>query len=98
MYFQNGIVYGGETRPILKAVLVRPMENYCLLVRFTTGESKTFDFTPLLEKPVFSRLKDTGVFNAVYLEYGVPTWCDGMIDIAPEWLYEDGITVEKTGA
>jgi len=27
------------------------------------------------------------VFKTVYVDYGTVVWCDGTIDIAPEYLY-----------
>ena len=90
MYIENGIAYAGEPRPLLKVYGVRAMDDYILWVRFSTGETKTFDFKPLLSKVAFAPLKEKQVFNGVYIDYGVPVWCDGDIDIAPEYLYENG--------
>jgi len=75
---------------------VRPLNNYCLWVRFNNGESKIFDFKPLLNAPAFEPLSDPNVFNNVYIDYGVPVWNNGDIDIAPETLYEKGVT--ETGS
>lgn len=91
MYIVNGIAYAGEQKPLLKVSGVRPMEDYRLWVRFNTGEAKIFDFKPLLDRPAFAPLADRTVFNSVYIDYGVPVWNDGDIDIAPEALYEHGI-------
>lgn len=43
---------------------------------------------PLMEKPCYAPLKNPDVFQGVYLDYGVPVWNNGEIDIAPEYLYE----------
>ena len=90
MYVVNGIAYAGEQHPPIKITGVRPMENHLLWVRFNTGESKIFDFKPLLDRPAFAPLTDRSVFNSVYIDYGVTVWNDGAIDIAPETLYEHG--------
>lgn len=90
MYVVNGIVYAGGQHPPIKITGVRPMENHLLWVRFNTGESKIFDFKPLLDRPAFAPLTDRSVFNSVYIDYGVTVWNDGAIDIAPETLYEQG--------
>jgi hypothetical protein len=45
--------------------------------------------------PVFEELKDPNAFNEVYLDYGVPTWLEGKIDLSPEMLYEESITHQK---
>ncbi len=91
MYILDGIAYAGETQKPIKIVSVRPMDDYKLLARFSTGEEKIFDFRPLLDTPCFNPLKDKSIFNAVYVDYGAPAWCDGKIDIAPEKLYRDGM-------
>lgn len=88
MYIQDGIAYAGERKPIIEVCGIRPMDNYTLWLRFTTGESKVFDFKPLLDKPAFAPLKDIELFKSVYIDYGCPVWADGDIDIAPEYLYE----------
>ena len=94
MYIVNGIAYAGEQAPALRVVGVRPLDDFCLWVRFNNGEAKMFDFKPLLKTPAFAPLADLDVFKGVYIDYGVPVWNDGAIDIAPEALYEEG---EATG-
>jgi len=91
MYIKNGIAYAGEPTQPIKISGVRPMEDYMLWVRFNTGEAKTFDFKGLLDTPAFAPLKDKSIFNAVYIDYGCTVWNNGDIDIAPEYLYENGI-------
>lgn len=91
MYIKNGIAYAGEPQQPIKVSGVRPLDGYKLWVRFTNGEAKVIDFSDLLETPAFSPLKDQRVFNGVYIDYGVTVWDDGNIDIAPEYLYENGI-------
>lgn len=91
MYVRDGIAYAGEPTPALKVWGVRPLEDYKLWLRFSTGEAKIFDFKPLLDQPAFTPLVDKAVFNAVYIDYGVTVWNDGDIDIAPELLYEKGV-------
>ena len=93
MYIKDGIAYAGEPKPTLKISGVRPMKDYMLWVRFNTGEAKIYDFKPLLELAGFAPLKDTEVFNSVYIDYGMTVWQDGDIDIAPEELYENGVAV-----
>ena len=95
MYVQNDIVYAGNCKPALKVVAVRPLENYLLRLSFSTGETKIFDCKPLLQKGVFRALSEHSVFNSVYIEHGAPVWCNGAVDIAPEWLYEDGAPCEN---
>ena len=91
MYIKDGIAYADDPAPVLTVVAVRPLDDYRLWVRFSTGETKTVDMSPLLETGVFQRLKTADSFNSVYIDYGVPTWQDGEIDVAPEYLFENGI-------
>ena len=95
MYIINGIAYAGEQKPPLKISGVRPLPDHRLWVRFNTGEAKTFDFNALLDAPAFSPLKDETVFRSVYIDYGCTVWNDGDIDIAPEYLYQNGVTAEE---
>ena len=91
MYIIDGIAYAGEHKPPIKVCGIRPQEGNKLWVRFTNGEAKIFDFTPLLDKPAFHDLADPQVFNQVYIDFGIPVWKDGDIDIAPEYLYNNGV-------
>lgn len=90
MYIKDGIAYAGEQHPLIKVSGVRPLDNFRLWVRFNTGEAKTFDFKPLLNAPGYLPLRDKNVFNSVYIDFGCTVWNDGSIDIAPEYLYENG--------
>lgn len=95
MYIQNGIAYAGEQRPPLKISGIRALEGYKLWVRFNTGEARICDFTELLKSPAFLPLKNLDVFKDVYIDYGVPAWKNGEIDIAPEFLYDHGVIAEN---
>ena len=93
MYIINDIVYAGEPEPVISICGVRPLENYHLWLRFSTGETKIFDVEPLLGLPVFKPLSDPEVFKGVYIDYGTVVWNDGEIDIDPETMYKQGNTV-----
>lgn len=90
MYIVNGIAYAGEQIPALRVTGVRPLSDFRLWIRFNNSEAKIFDFKPLLNTPAFAPLADIDTFNGVYIDYGIPSWNDGDIDIAPEMLYEKG--------
>jgi hypothetical protein len=47
---------------------------------------------------VFTVLKDISMFNTVYVDYGTVVWNNGTIDIAPEYLYDTGISVIQDAA
>lgn len=93
MYILSDIAYAGEPPQMIKIISARPLDNYRLWLRFSTGETKEFNFKPLLDAPCFIPLKDKTVFDSVYVDYGITMWNDGDIDIAPEMLYEDGVIV-----
>ena len=44
---------------------LRPLEDYKLWCKLVTGETKVYDFTPHLNKPMFQHLKDRAKFNDV---------------------------------
>ena len=90
MYILNGIAFAGEQKKLVTVISARPLNNYQLWLRFSTGETKVFDFSPLLETEVFKPLKDKSIFDGVYIDYGIPVWNDGAIDISPEYLYQNG--------
>ncbi len=96
MYTMDGIAYAEDKQELIEVSSVRALADYVLWVKFTNGEIKKFDFHPYLEKPVYAPLKDEEAFKSVYVDSGIPMWCDGDIDIAPERLYKDGIAVAKT--
>ena len=96
MYIKNGIAYAGEERAPLKISGVRPLKDYQLWLRFNTGEARIFDFSGELSSPAFSPLKDKALFDAVYIDYGMPVWNNGEIDIAPEYLYAHSVPAEGT--
>jgi len=87
MYELNGIVYADNPAPLITVKYVRPLNDYKLLVRFSNGEEKKIDISDLLDEQVFKPLQDINVFKTVYVDYGTVVWCDGTIDIAPEYLY-----------
>lgn len=95
MYIKSGIAYAGEAPQIMKISGVRPMDGHKLWVRFLNGETKVFDFTPLLNTPAFQPLQNIETFRSVYIDYGVPVWNDGDIDIAPEYLYQNGVSFDS---
>lgn len=89
MYEIDGILYAGKPADMIKVIGVKTLENYQLLLTFSTGERKLYDVNPLLDLPVFQPLKDNSVFEDVQLDFDTITWCNGDVDIAPETLYQD---------
>lgn len=74
---------------MLRVTDVEYKGGYILLCTFSTGEKKTVDLTPLLKYPAFEELKDEKMFIQFGLD-GTIFWAN-RADIAPEYLYENGI-------
>ncbi len=89
--WENGV----EIDKILKVTGVKAIENYQLVLTFSTGEKKLYDVKPLLEFPVYQPLKDEKVFCDVQVDFETVTWCNGEIDIAPETLYHDSTILSE---
>lgn len=92
MYIIDGIAYAGELPQLIRARTIQPLEDYKLLIQFTNGEKRLFDFKPLLDMPCYAPLKDMDLFRRVYIECGTAAWNED-IDIAPETLYEQSALV-----
>ncbi|MDR0949934.1 MAG: DUF2442 domain-containing protein [Lachnospiraceae bacterium] len=87
MYIIDGIAYAGDYNKEIKVMSVKPLNNMMMLITFSTGEVRLFDATYLLEMPAFGSLEDPAIFSHPSIEYGVVTWNNGDIDIAPETMY-----------
>lgn len=91
----SSIVYANDQSPQIGVVEIVSIDGYDILFRFNTGEIKSFNFESMLNFPAFAPLREYSVFTKVYLEYGVPTWCDGEIDISPDTLYAKGTLAQR---
>lgn len=73
----------------LTQVTAKP--DYILEVQFNDGASGVVDMKQLIMSDgagVFASLRDTRVFDQVYLDYGAATW-PGEIDLAPDAMYSE---------
>jgi hypothetical protein len=76
-----------------RAVDVKPMNNYLLLVKFDNGEEKVFNCFPLLEDKLFSKISDRAFFKTVHVDdMGVVCW-DDFTDINPYELYDNSESI-----
>jgi hypothetical protein len=73
-------------------VAVVPRDDYTLDVSFSDGARKKFDVKPLLAYPAFKPLNDLSLFMNARVAFDSVAWGDS-IDIAPESLYEKGISL-----
>jgi hypothetical protein len=74
---------------------VKPLQDYKLLLRFSSGEEKTFDMTPYLNMGKYAELKNVSLFNTVTVKFDSIEWAN-QLDIDPEFLYANSINI-KTG-
>jgi len=75
--------------PKIKTVNV--IDNYILLIEFDNNQKKKYDVAPLLNKEMFSPLKNPALFKAVKVEIGgyAVTW-NNDIDISEYELWRHG--------
>lgn len=69
-----------------KAIKVKAMENYRLLIEFENGEKKVFDVKPYMKHKAFEELKDVEKFKSVKIDGLSISWENGA-DICPDELY-----------
>ena len=63
------------------------------MVVFNDGAFRIFDFSPVIEKyPVFKDLRNVSKFRD-FIVTDTLEWDNGTIDIAPEYIYENGVAV-----
>ena len=78
-----------------RAISVKPMKNYIILVKFDNGEERVFNCFPLLNDTLFSQISNIDYFKTVHIdEMGVVCWNDST-DINPDILYEESVPVSE---
>jgi hypothetical protein len=82
----NDFVYSAGT-PKWIVTDVQPQTNYTLLLTFTGGEKRLYNALPLLEKKIYSPLKNLAFFMSAKVAGDTVVWSDE-VDIAPEHLYK----------
>ena len=87
MFEKDGIVYASEPAADLKVTGCRSVGDGILIVDFSTGETRLFDSTCLLDMPAFAPLADWDVLDAFAIEDGILTWLEGEIDVSPQAVY-----------
>ena len=66
------------------------LNDFRMLVSFNNGESRLFDFATIVDRyPVFAPLKDKDTLQQFHISDTLE-WCNGTIDIAPEYIFEHG--------
>lgn len=95
MYIIDGVAYAGKKTDDIKVKEVKVLDDMMMILTFTTGEQRLFDGSELLSFPAFAPLKDEKIFKKAKVEYGVVTWNNGEIDIAPETMYQNSYAYNK---
>ncbi len=96
MYIKDGICYAGELVPEIEVASIKILDDGMMLVDFSTGETRLFDVTTLLDKgPAFAPLASEENRKTAKVTHGFVSWMDGSIDIAPETLYSESYKYTK---
>ena len=77
--------------PRLSAVTVLP--EHQLLLTFSNGEQRSYDFRPNLTHPYYKPLQNEALFQSVSVSNGEIEWATGQ-DFCPHTLYEKSVPVE----
>lgn len=76
-------------------VAAKVVNDLPMLVTFSTGETRLFDASSLLEMPVFAPLRSNEVFSGFAIDHGAVSWAGGDIDLAPETMYKMSYAYER---
>ncbi len=71
-----------------RAIDVKPLQDYKLLITFSNNEKKIFDVTPYLKYKQFEELKNPTIFKTVKIAGLSIEWINGA-DICPDELYNN---------
>lgn len=74
-----------------KIQTAKAIDSRILVIRFTNGQQKKYDITPLLEREMFAPLKNPALLKAVQVEQGgyAIAW-NNNIDISEYELWSHG--------
>jgi hypothetical protein len=73
-----------------RAVAVKPMADFKLLVTFSNNEIRIFDVKPYFDFVAFKELQNIAFFKTVYIAGLSVEWPNG-VDICPDELYYDSV-------
>ncbi|AGA70562.1 Protein of unknown function (DUF2442) [Desulfitobacterium dichloroeliminans LMG P-21439] len=80
----------GFIRP--RAIAVKPLDDYKIIVTFNNGENRIFDVKPYFDFKLFKELEGTELFQGVRVAGLSVEWPNG-VDICPDELYLDSIPI-----
>ena len=73
-----------------KLIEATALNDYNLMLLFSNGEKKIFDFAPNLSHPYYRGLQDYALFRKVMVNDGEIEWVTGQ-DYCPHTLYDKGL-------
>ncbi len=76
-----------------RATVVKPLNDYKLLITFSNNETRIFDVKPYFDFIPFRELQKPAVFNTVRVSGLSIEWQNG-VDICPDELYYDSVPVQ----
>ena len=78
MYIKDGVCYAGELVPDIEVSSIKILDDGMLLVEFSTGETRLFDVTSLLDKgSAFAPLIKEENRRTAKVTHGFVSWLDG---------------------
>ena len=78
----------------IEIINAKCLDGLKMLVSFNNGEHRLFDFATIVDSyPVFAPLKDKATLRQFHISDTLE-WCNGTIDIAPEYIFEHGEPVD----
>jgi hypothetical protein len=81
---------------IYRIISANAIDNQTLIIQFSNNEFKKYDISQLLDKPIFSPLKNPAFFKNFMIEpggYGL-VWNED-IDLSEHELWHNGISLKK---
>ena len=79
---------------MIEIINAQCLEGIKMIVSFNNGERRLFDFATIVDRyAVFSPLKDKDTLKQFHISDTLE-WCNGTIDIAPEYIFEHGELVD----
>ena len=76
-----------------RAIDVKPLPNYELLITFNNNEKRIFDVKPYMNFKPFEELKNIALFNTVKIDGLSISWANNA-DICPDELYNNSKPAE----
>jgi len=73
-----------------KLIEATALNDYNLLLLFSNGEKKIYNFAPNLRHPFYRGLRDNALFRKVTVTDGEIEWATGQ-DYCPHTLYDKGL-------